>query len=138
LSGSARYSLTKRTGTFFDIGVLRKPLTARSPFEFNYCLHTMPTYVYRRQDGTTFEIQQRITEDPLKTCPETNQPVTRVISANTGLIFKGSGFYLTDYARNGGAKSDQPGDSSSASAESQTSDSSASKQESTSSTKEAA
>lgn len=59
----------------------------------------MPTYVYRREDGSTFEIQQRITEDSLKTCPETGQKVVRVISANTGLIFKGSGFYLTDYAR---------------------------------------
>jgi putative FmdB family regulatory protein len=65
----------------------------------------MPTYVYRRSDGTTFEIQQRITEEPLTSCPETGQSVVRVISANTGLIFKGSGFYLTDYARNGSAKS---------------------------------
>lgn len=59
----------------------------------------MPTYVYRRADGTTFEIQQRITEDPLKSCPTTGQPVTRVISGSAGLIFKGSGFYLTDYVR---------------------------------------
>jgi putative FmdB family regulatory protein len=65
----------------------------------------MPTYVYRRDDGSTFEIQQRITEDALTTCPETGQKVVRVISSNTGLIFKGSGFYLTDYARNGGSKS---------------------------------
>ncbi len=62
----------------------------------------MPTYVYRREDGTTFEIQQRITEDPLETCPDTGQPVRRVISGNAGLIFKGSGFYLTDYVRNQG------------------------------------
>lgn len=62
----------------------------------------MPTYVYRREDGTTFETEQRITEDPLQTCPETGQPVTRVITGGTGLIFKGSGFYLTDYARNTG------------------------------------
>jgi len=63
----------------------------------------MPTYIYRRADGTTFEIQQRITEDPLKKCPTTGQPVTRVISGNAGLIFKGSGFYLTDYARSNDA-----------------------------------
>jgi putative FmdB family regulatory protein len=61
----------------------------------------MPTYVYRRTDGTTFEITQRITEDALTTCPETGQAVSRVISG-AGLIFKGSGFYLTDYARNNG------------------------------------
>lgn len=62
----------------------------------------MPTYVYRREDGSTFEVQQRITEDPLEVCPETGQPVKRVISGNAGLIFKGSGFYLTDYARSSG------------------------------------
>ena len=62
----------------------------------------MPTYVYRREDGTTFEIQQRITADALETCPTTGQPVKRVITGGTGLIFKGSGFYLTDYARANG------------------------------------
>ena len=62
----------------------------------------MPTYVYRREDGTTFEIEQRITEDALETCPTTGQPVQRVITGGTGLIFKGSGFYLTDYARGNG------------------------------------
>lgn len=61
----------------------------------------MPTYVYRREDGTSFEIQQRITEDPLETCPTTGQPVKRVITGNTGIIFKGSGFYITDYERSG-------------------------------------
>ncbi|NBC00365.1 MAG: zinc ribbon domain-containing protein [Bacteroidetes bacterium] len=61
----------------------------------------MPTYVYRREDGSSFEIQQRITEDPLETCPTTGQPVKRVITGNTGIIFKGSGFYITDYERSG-------------------------------------
>ena len=69
----------------------------------------MPTYVYRREDGTTFEIQQRITADALETCPTTGQPVKRVITGGTGLIFKGSGFYLTDYARaNGADKKKEP------------------------------
>ena len=61
----------------------------------------MPTYVYRRSDGTTFEIQQRMTEPALATDPETGLPVERVISG-AGLVFKGSGFYLTDYARKTG------------------------------------
>lgn len=61
----------------------------------------MPTYVYRREDGSTFELEQRITEDPLKVCPDTGQKVERVITG-AGLIFKGSGFYLTDYARKNG------------------------------------
>lgn len=62
----------------------------------------MPTYVYRREDGTTFEIDQRITADALTTCPETGQNVQRIITGSAGLIFKGSGFYLTDYARGNG------------------------------------
>lgn len=61
----------------------------------------MPTYVYRREDGTKFEIKQSITDDPLTTCPETGQPVERIISGSAGLIFKGSGFYETDYKRRG-------------------------------------
>lgn len=68
----------------------------------------MPTYVYRRKDGSTFECEQRITEDALQTCPTTGQPVTRVITGGTGLIFKGNGFYLTDYARNNGAPAETP------------------------------
>lgn len=63
----------------------------------------MPTYVYRREDGTKFEIKQSITADPLDTCPETGQPVERIISGSAGLIFKGSGFYETDYKRSNGS-----------------------------------
>jgi putative FmdB family regulatory protein len=69
----------------------------------------MPTYEYRREDGSTFEIMQRITDAPLETCPTTGQKVTRAIGGGTGLIFKGSGFYLTDYARkNGNGSSSSP------------------------------
>ncbi len=57
----------------------------------------MPTYVYRRADGSTFEIRQRITSAPLDQCPTTGQDVHRVITGGTGLIFKGTGFYQTDY-----------------------------------------
>ncbi|RMH18198.1 MAG: zinc ribbon domain-containing protein [Gammaproteobacteria bacterium] len=56
----------------------------------------MPTYVYRREDGSTFEIVQRITEAPLERCPTTNQRVERVIQ-KPAVHFKGSGFYETDY-----------------------------------------
>ena len=87
----------------------------------------MPTYVYRREDKTTFEIEQRITEDSLETCPTTGQAVKRVITGGTGLIFKGSGFYLTDYVRNNGndtkkkAASDKSSEKSTASSEKSTS-----------------
>lgn len=46
----------------------------------------MPTYAYRREDGTTFETQQRITEDPLEECPETGQSVERIITGSPGII----------------------------------------------------
>lgn len=69
----------------------------------------MPTYVYRREDGTTFELQQRITADALTVDPETGQRVERVISG-AGLVFKGSGFYLTDYARKGASSAEGKAD----------------------------
>ena len=59
----------------------------------------MPTYLYKREDDSTFEIEQRITDPALKECPTTGQSVKRLISPGAGLVFKGSGFYLTDYAR---------------------------------------
>jgi putative FmdB family regulatory protein len=64
----------------------------------------MPTYVYRREDGSLFEVFQSITDDPLTEDPETGQKVQRVITGGAGLQFKGSGFYLTDYVRKGGEK----------------------------------
>ncbi|WP_412062948.1 FmdB family zinc ribbon protein [Rubrivirga sp. IMCC45206] len=61
----------------------------------------MPTYVYRRPDGTTFEYIQKISAPALTEDPETGEPVTRVISGGAGLQFKGDGFYLTDYVHTG-------------------------------------
>ncbi len=56
----------------------------------------MPIYEYRRPDGTTFEIVQRMTEETLTTDPETGAPVQRVFHS-PALHFKGKGFYNTDY-----------------------------------------
>ena len=56
----------------------------------------MPIYEYRRPDGTTFEVQQSFTDDPLTRDPESGVPVTRVLHA-PAVHFKGSGFYNTDY-----------------------------------------
>jgi putative FmdB family regulatory protein len=56
----------------------------------------MPIYEYRRPDGTTFEIQQSFSEDPLKVDPDTGVPVERVLHA-PAVHFKGKGFYNTDY-----------------------------------------
>jgi len=58
----------------------------------------MPVYTYRREDGTTFDIRQKFLDDPLETCPTTNQKVSRVIHA-AGIIFKGSGFYVNDNSK---------------------------------------
>jgi len=91
----------------------------------------MPTYVYKREDGTTFEVMQRITEDPLSVCPTTGQKVVRVIGGGAGLIFKGDGFYLTDYAR----KNTSPSTSSNSesTSESKSGESTSAKSESTTS-----
>ena len=62
----------------------------------------MPTYTYRRADGTTFDVFQKMSDAPLAEDPETGQPVTRMISGGAGLQFKGSGFYLTDYVQKSG------------------------------------
>ena len=57
----------------------------------------MPTYEYKREDGTTFEITQGMNEPKLTACPTTGQPVTRIISGGGGVVYKGSGWYVTDY-----------------------------------------
>ncbi len=56
----------------------------------------MPIYDYRCEKCGRFEKKQRITEAPLKLCPECGSPVERLISKNVGIVFKGSGFYATD------------------------------------------
>src|SRR3954468_9050499 len=56
----------------------------------------MPIYEYRRPDGTTFEIQQSFSDEPLTVAPETGVPVERVLHA-PAVHFKGKGFYNTDY-----------------------------------------
>src|SRR5271166_2064187 len=56
----------------------------------------MPIYEYRRPDGTTFEMQQSFSDDPLTVDPETGVPVERVLHP-PAVHFKGKGFYNTDY-----------------------------------------
>ncbi|WP_020403578.1 FmdB family zinc ribbon protein [Gracilimonas tropica] len=61
----------------------------------------MPTYEYKREDGTTFEVIQKMSDDPLTTCPDTGQKVKRIISGGGGVVYKGDGWYVTDYKDNG-------------------------------------
>ena len=64
----------------------------------------MPTYEYKREDGSLFEKFQGINEPALETCPDTGQKVRRMISGGGGVVYKGTGFYVTDY-KNGNANS---------------------------------
>lgn len=60
----------------------------------------MPTYEYQcRKCGHQFEKFQSITAEPLKTCPKCKGKVARLVSGGAGIIFKGSGFYQTDYKK---------------------------------------
>jgi putative FmdB family regulatory protein len=67
----------------------------------------MPTYEYIREDGTRFEVIQKFSDAPLTTCPETGQSTRRVISGGSGVIYKGSGWYITDY-KNGTSNGSKP------------------------------
>lgn len=77
----------------------------------------MPTYEYHCDAcGNDFEQFQSITAAPIKKCPKCGKnKVRRLISAGAGLIFKGSGFYITDYRSEGydkAAKAENGGGSS--------------------------
>lgn len=60
----------------------------------------MPTYEYKcAHCGDVFEAFQKITDKHLDKCPKCGRPVKRLISSGSGIIFKGSGFYATDYRK---------------------------------------
>ena len=62
----------------------------------------MPTYEYRCPDGHDFEHFYRKISDAASElpCPECGKMATRRLTGGAGLVFKGSGFYLTDYGKN--------------------------------------
>jgi len=67
----------------------------------------MPTYEYEcTKCGHLFEVFQSITAEPVKKCPKCKGKVRKLISPGIGLIFKGSGFYITDYKNSEARKSD--------------------------------
>ncbi len=72
----------------------------------------MPTYEYRcNHCEHEFEVFQSIKAGPLKKCPECGKSVKRLISRGAGIIFKGTGFYQTDYRSQkyqDAAKNDKP------------------------------
>ena len=108
-----------------DAGLTRRPEDSTS--------QKMPTYEYVCEAcGHQWEAFQSIKDDPLRACPSCEQPkAKRQISAGSGFILKGGGWYSDLYASSGGASSS--GGSSTASSSSSTSSSSESTSSSTSS-----
>jgi len=61
----------------------------------------MPTYEYEcKQCGFSFERFQNMSDKLITTCPQCGGAVRRLLGAGSGIIFKGPGFYATDYASN--------------------------------------
>jgi putative FmdB family regulatory protein len=81
----------------------------------------MPVYEYRCDRGHTFEVMQRMSDDPVTNCTTCEAPVQRVFHP-VAVHFKGSGFYTTDYGKKKTAASSE-----SAPAKSESSDSKDSK-----------
>ena len=64
----------------------------------------MPTYEYEcKSCAHNFEVFQSMSDEPLKECPECGKEVRRLIFGGTGVIFKGSGFYVTDKGKSSGS-----------------------------------
>jgi putative FmdB family regulatory protein len=103
----------------------------------------MPIYEYRCQQGHTFEVMQRMSDDPVSICETCEAPVERVFRP-VAVHFKGSGFYNTDYgtrnraremkesAEGSSKRHDKPGESSTSTKSDSDSSSSPKKSESTS------
>jgi putative FmdB family regulatory protein len=96
----------------------------------------MPIYEYRCEQGHTFEVMQRMTDDPLASCSTCGAPVQRVFHP-VAVHFKGSGFYNTDYGKKksavGESKDSKPSESSKSSDSKPASDSKSSSSASSSS-----
>jgi putative FmdB family regulatory protein len=92
----------------------------------------MPFYEYRCDKGHTFEVMQRMSDDPVQECQSCGRPVQRVFHP-VAVHFKGSGFYNTDYGKSkrgaSGASDDSSSSSSDDSKKSSDSSSSSSKSE---------
>jgi putative FmdB family regulatory protein len=90
----------------------------------------MPIYEYRCENGHTFEVMQRMSDDPLTECSVCGAPVQRVFHP-VAIHFKGSGFYNTDYGkRKRGAAAKEDGGSSNSGSSSSDSKSDSSKSDS--------
>ncbi len=79
----------------------------------------MPTYDYECRKGHRFELFQKMSDEPVADCPECGADAQRLISGGAGFLFKGEGFYITDYRSEEYKKkaSAEPGGGSSAGSE---------------------
>ena len=69
----------------------------------------MPTYDYEcTKCRHKFEAFQKMTDKPLSNCPECQSKIKRLIGAGSGIIFKGSGFYATDYRNQASSPAEKP------------------------------
>lgn len=57
----------------------------------------MPTYDYECPKGHRFEVFQKMSDEPVAECPQCGEAARRMISGGAGFLFKGEGFYITDY-----------------------------------------
>ena len=89
----------------------------------------MPIYEYKCQKCGTFEATQKITDKPLARCPTCKSKVKKLIS-NTSFQLKGTGWYITDYARKGQNGDAKSGNGSKSASESKSENSSTSKDKS--------
>jgi len=97
----------------------------------------MPIYEYRCEHGHTFEVMQRMSDDPLVSCQTCDAPVQRVFHP-VAVHFKGSGFYNTDYGTRRRARETAEASKSESSSSSDSSKSSDSKPEKKASTSSSA
>ena len=65
----------------------------------------MPTYDYKcTHCENMFSVFQKMSDNSIEKCNKCNGNVNRIISGGSGMIFKGTGFYLTDYGKSGDSK----------------------------------
>lgn len=107
--------LLSRTPVENRLAKLRRPA-------FNHAELTMPTYDYVcTKCGHEMEAFQSMKDEPLKKCPSCRKPaLKRKVGGGAGLIFKGTGFYLTDYKKPAAPKESGGGEAKPAAAKTET------------------